>query len=1706
MASSVTSDGYTVYTGANRSRDFLSPPSTSWSYKNTTQLSQKSSDKNFKQDLSADSEESIYEKMSSSVSRGGSPFPVDDCRNSSSDEDDPLRISHRYHHQQRISTNSNLGIGVRESFDTYSKFDPTRNQTPFPPAAALHRQRFRSLPAIDVPSDLVDHPKPRRKLSVDHGTDKKTSSRRGSMPPACKCSSPKTSDLEKQESKLPKKAKKKEPRRGSDESGISLGSSSKASSATASNTDSDSSNADQKVKKGKAKNTKDEKKDDKGFKWRPYNLFSTKEIEFDDEKVFHEILKVIRCCLYGFIILVMLVGTVANRISLSLMANNINRDKGICGESVVHLVLCLCAPLIFNWINALMKILFGGKQWPSFKFFAANLIFELLTTFGWCLLVFRVLPSTDFFRGITVTLGIFQFPSFLKSLHLPSKCTCLAPVRVMCGFLAMVAQIGCPIYFLVKGFGTVPFAKDLGPGSPGLLENLEWDLPVAVWLVSLTWWENYISKDWSFFGYFRPSMKRFCHALQETRETSCFLTTPFKVGLVVALGRFLPDVEFSLFGWDPASGETMSEFYAVHYSLFCILLGSAILCTYLGSLACKLQMQRAAFAFPLILSPPASLAVVYLQCQYEFLPMSWNTGAWYCPELTFKELLEPCVAAFLLWISYCVIVSQIWFPKVERMAKIEKMFLTPHFSSVLPDFNLTLRRKRDSKKLNPELSPNERKKSDKTSKDNGGHSANTSDKDVPTIYICATLWHENKQEMTQLLKSLFRLDYSHCASKQAQARFKIRDPDFYETEMHIMFDDAYELDKETKKYVPNSYVRLFIECMEEAARSVLKGFIVIPSPVKVATPYGGQLVWTMPGQNKLVVHLKDKNRIRHRKRWSQIMYMYYLLGLKLLGAGDGTNITNEDHASQHQNSATLRNRKRADTEKIRRKNLPFRQLLTRMSRSEYDQLVDKSENTFILTLDGDIDFKPEAVKLLVDRMKKNKKVAAACGRIHPIGAGPLVWYQQFEYAVGHWLQKAAEHVFGCVLCCPGCFSLFRASALMDDNVLKTYTMKPTEARHYIQYEQGEDRWLCTLLLQQGYRIEYSACSDAYTFAPETFTEFFHQRRRWSPSTLANILDLLGSWRNTTRLNDNISRLFILYQLILVVATIIAPSFLVLLITFALNTVLGISTLWSYFLSIAPVALYIYICLKRSTDTQIRVGAVMSAGYSVVMMIIAVSTMISIVQESFTSPNVIFVTLLISIVILTSFMHPQEFSCVVPGVIYFLTIPANFLLLTVFYMCNLNNVTWGTREIARELTPEEKAQIEAERIKKEKSWNIFSASGLKNIVAEIRELISTVWGLRKDLESPQGQPTTPQQDEPVKEVKKPAKEPLGIETDPDNPSWLQAPTIGDGPVEALDKTESEFWKFMIKIYLYPIDKNEDEQKKVTKDLNDLRNNMVFSCIMLNLLWTVIALELQAAQDDLKKIYLNGRHEPMSVFFLAVFAIVIVVQFLGMLSHRWGTFLHFMSNTHVDWFNKSHTDEEFVRYVIKQIEQRQNFEPEVDSDEQSSDEGSLDQTLQTDFEDDENSTYNVELPQVNAGRNCHTGASRDPNEDIFPDFSMRKPSIPGHFPRLEKILDHHMNQQNRRSNRGNSLRRLVRTNSNWSTSSDGSKKETNEWDRSWSHFGSGAGGDSRRHDKNRHSWGWNAKNQTMRDRFLRLSHGIEEETIYEEDGSLRSIKVT
>lgn len=56
-----------------------------------------------------------------------------------------------------------------------------------------------------------------------------------------------------------------------------------------------------------------------------------------------------------------------------------------------------------------------------------------------------------------------------------------------------------------------------------------------------------------------------------------------------------------------------------------------------------------------------------------------------------------------------------------------------------------------------------------------------------------------------------------------------------------------------------------------------------------------------------------------------------------------------------------------------------------------------AHNTYLLALDGDIDFMPNAVQLVVDLMKRNPNLGAACGRIHPVGSGTSSLNQSIPY-------------------------------------------------------------------------------------------------------------------------------------------------------------------------------------------------------------------------------------------------------------------------------------------------------------------------------------------------------------------------------------------------------------------------------------------------------------------------------------------------------------------------------------------------------------------------------------------------------------------------------------------------------------------------------------------------------------------------------------
>jgi len=630
---------------------------------------------------------------------------------------------------------------------------------------------------------------------------------------------------------------------------------------------------------------------------------------------------------------------------------------------------------------------------------------------------------------------------------------------------------------------------------------------------------------------------------------------------------------------------------------------------------CMITLQRLCFAIPLTLSTPICVAIVLTkQCDLFYVgPCHTHM---YNDNGTVVALLSVT-----LWLGqFFATTYYAWISQDFVMADEATLFWVPTYDGSLLEQNILLNRKNEATN---EFFVNYRSLVKKS-----------------TIYICTTMYHEADYEVEQLLYSIAGVDR---ARRNEGRKF----------EAHIWFDDGVR-DKTLKTYA--------IQLISLLASTVQ---VNAEDAIKLDTPYGMELKWILPGGMPFHVHMKDNFKVKNKKRWSQVMYMSYVLDFRERG--------NHDHS-------------------------------------------------FILTTDADVKFHPEDVTALMDFMSRDPSVGAVCGRTHPMGTGPLVWYQTFDYAIGHWLLKVAEHVMGSVLCSPGCFSVYRCRALED--ILPTYASSVECALDFLTKDMGEDRWLCTLMIERGWRLDYCASSTDITYCPESFDEFYKQRRRWGPSTLANQAVLIQTQSKMRRNNDDINLVFIVYQVLMLVSTVIGPGTVLLLLSSGLHAAypsyVDLTTM--FFVNLAVVLGYVYICLYYKQDTQLKVAQVLTFIYSIVMTITIVGLMIQVADDiekqrvdgwdyfltnatgeytvdikeypngtltdgihrefsfQFTPPSV-FLFFLIGLFMLTAALHGFEGLQLVHGIWYLLCLPSGYILLMIYSLANITDRSWGTRENA-----------------------------------------------------------------------------------------------------------------------------------------------------------------------------------------------------------------------------------------------------------------------------------------------------------------------------------------------------------------------------------------------------------------------------------------
>ncbi|CAD6197537.1 unnamed protein product [Caenorhabditis auriculariae] len=1320
--------------------------------------------------------------------------------------------------------------------------------------------------------------------------------------------------------------------------------------------------------------------------------------------------------------------TICNQVVSEATQNTVKIKNQHVVKWVWATLLALCAPEALCFVRSLHRTMFKNVKRPTFMQFMVVLLIESLHSIGVGILVFRIFPDLDAVTAAQLTNAMCFVPSVLSLIsRRPNK---IALILVIIDMAAIAAQSSgfwaYPMFMpnLQKHSVAIPVSLTLV--SLAWWQNFVHLDSVFPPVRSLARFASRLSerrsKTYAFVSLWKMCIYFVCAVLfisHRMKMEDLLQKDPFGEKLLAVVGHNMNQTQIDKFqtrinamiemanreaGYyqpppkkppkkqnpDDAevvdTGEYKRLKRAVHeeveeeeeefmsYNIYSnyvernqltmaydalwiviVQVAAVFVCYHSSKFACKVMMQRMGFALPMALSVPCTVFVLSTTCHFRaknpchltsFLTIElfWQCGSAYKSIADF--VLTPQTWIWLCWLaSQFWITIHLWNPKHERLAKSEKLFILPYYIGAFVDQSLAFNRRRDDKakikaedlefdqedsSLTYETIPGLQGKappsvcSASSSKLENGlirDSASSADA-ITKIYACATMWHETPHEMTCMLKSIFRLDEDQCARRNAQKYLKVIDPDYYEFEAHIFVDDAFDVNEYGEPQI-NKFVRQIVEVMDQAASAVHQTHMRLKPPKKAKTPYGGKLCYIMPGKNKLTIHLKDKNKIRNRKRWSQVMYLYYLLGYRLMMKVDD----------------------------------PARKEVI-------------SENTFILTLDGDVDFTPSCVHLLVDLMKKNRRLGAACGRIHPRGSGLMVWYQKFEYAIGHWLQKATEHMIGCVMCSPGCFSLFRSYALMDDNVTRKYASKSNEPLDYIQYDQGEDRWLCTLLLQRGYRVEYCAASDALTFAPEGFNEFFNQRRRWIPSTIANIYDLLKDYKNVVSVNESISIWYIVYQLVMLISSILGPGTIFLMVVGAISISFGIDTVWSLLIVTIPVTFFCIVCLTAKQDKQLVVAMVIGNLFAMLMTAVIVGTSLQIQKDGILSPHSIFLFAVITSFMTAAMLHPLEFTCIIPGAIYFLAIPCMYMLLPIYSLCNLNTVTWGTREDPRADEKNDLAKKQKDRIDGIEAGGITKDDGFADgcsrllcclpnnrvdpMTVVINEKLNDITKKLERLERKQ-QPVLGRRASILSSTGGTVQADKCSEADEDeqaeledalemsnqshaakknqkwkqtqSEAWLSDKYLQRAEREFIEPEEENFWNDVIDKYLFPLSMDSKEMERIRAGLLELRNRVTAGFFMLNIVFIIVVLVLQLQKDCLHIEWplgpkfnhtvrlCNGdskeevwkmtrlQLEPIGLVFLLFFMSILVIQFLAMLCHRFGTLAHIIASTELFCFRKT-----------------------------------------------------------------------------------------------------------------------------------------------------------------------------------------------------------
>ena len=354
-------------------------------------------------------------------------------------------------------------------------------------------------------------------------------------------------------------------------------------------------------------------------------------------------------------------------------------------------------------------------------------------------------------------------------------------------------------------------------------------------------------------------------------------------------------------------------------------------------------------------------------------------------------------------------------------------------------------------------------------------------------------------------------------------------------------------------------------------------------------------------------------------------------------------------------------------------------------------------------------------------------------------------------------------------------------------------------------------------------MEYVASSHSYTACPENFSEFYNQRRRWTPSTIANQRELLYNWKILLKYgNSNLVHIF--YQLVMLGAGLVGPGSIFLLLVGGTNMVFGMGLWTAMSINLFLVAVYMFTSIFFNPTVQIIIAKVLSVLYGILMLVIMVILVIEAIRLSDQcqfSPSTVSLIIVVCAYLFAGILHFRQWKNLLYGVHYYFTIPCMYLFLPFYCIFNLTDTSWGTREA-----------VGAGRSKPK------SSNPWKQLVDEISDLREAVKNRNKD-------------DTELVEASTQTTSNIEIENNSIN-RWtnvvnrIKQLEPGLKVVEDTCPQDGERWT-AIRKKLMPLDPVEEETTKASigKELESLKTNTLLMFLFINIafIFTIFLMQVK-----------------------------------------------------------------------------------------------------------------------------------------------------------------------------------------------------------------------------------------------------------------------